>query len=105
MLVTASGVQALLFETVSELAPFSISFERVSINYKTTWLTLLSFNPNTGVQCPTLVAPSNGRLKIAGPGGYEVVACDTGFNLVGTPQHVCQSDGTWSGSEPTCKSK
>ena len=63
---------------------------------------------NTGVQCPTLVAPSNGRLEIAGPGGYEDVAtysCDTGFNLVGMSERSCQNDGTWSGHEPTCKSK
>ena len=63
---------------------------------------------NTGVQCPTLDPPSNGRLEIAGTGGYEDVvtcSCDTGFNLVGMPQRVCQSDGTWSGSEPTCEGK
>ena len=63
---------------------------------------------NTGVQCPTLDPPSNGRLEIAGAGGYEDVAtysCDTGFNLVGMSQHACQSDGTWSDSEPTCESK
>ena len=63
-------------------------------------------NPNTGVQCPTLDPPSNGGLEIAGPGGYEVVAtysCDTGFSLVGMSERSCQSDGTWSGSEPTCE--
>ena len=66
------------------------------------------FNPNTGVQCPTLDPPSNGGLEIAGAGGYEDVAtysCDTGFNLVGMSQRACHSDGTWSGSEPTCESK
>ena len=71
-------------------------------------LTIKLLHPNAGVQCPTLVAPSNGRLEIAGPGGNEDVAtysCDTGFNLVGMPQRVCQSDGTWSGSEPTCEGK
>ena len=65
-------------------------------------------NPNTGVQCPTLVAPSNGGLEIAGAGAYEDVAtysCDTGFSLDGMSQRSCQSDGAWSGSEPTCEGK
>ena len=65
-------------------------------------------NPNTGVQCPTIDPPSNSGLEIAGPGGYEDVAtysCDTGFSLVGMSERSCQSDGTWSGSEPTCEGK
>ena len=63
---------------------------------------------NTGIQCPTLVAPSNGGLEIAGAGGYEDVAtysCGTGFSLVGMSERVCQSEGTWNGSEPTCEGK
>ncbi|CAI7994700.1 CUB and sushi domain-containing protein 3 [Geodia barretti] len=31
--------------------------------------------------------------------GYNL----TGFNLVGMSERVCQSDGTWSGSDPTCQ--
>ena len=101
---TASGLGTYLFATVSILARISAfglgGGGRGSINHL--------FNPNTGVQCLTLDPPSNGRLKIAGPGGYGDVAtytCDTGFYLVGMSQHACHSDGTWSGSEPTCESK
>ena len=52
----------------------------------------------------------SGSLLISGTGGgvyQETVtyACETGFNLVGMSERVCQSNGTWSGSAPTCQSK
>ena len=51
----------------------------------------------------------NGSLLISGTGVgvYQetaTYACETGFNLVGMSERVCQSDGTWSGSAPTCQS-
>ena len=65
---------------------------------------------NAVVQCPPLISPTNGGLLISGTGGgvyQETVtyACETGFNLVGMSERVCQSNGTWSGSAPTCQSK
>ncbi|CAI8053959.1 P-selectin [Geodia barretti] len=61
------------------------------------------------VQCPTLDSPMNGSLLISGTGvgvyqDTATYACETGFNLVGMSERVCQSDGTWSGSNPTCQS-
>ena len=52
----------------------------------------------------------NGSLLISGTGVgvYQetaTYACETGFNLVGSVERTCQSDGTWSGSAPTCQSK
>ena len=66
------------------------------------------FNP--AVQCPDLSSPMNGSVLISGTGVgvYQetaTYACDTGFNLVGLVRRVCQSDGTWSGSDPTCQGK
>ena len=65
---------------------------------------------NTAAQCPTLTSPMNGSLLISGTGAgiYQETAtysCETGFNLVGMSERVCQSDGTWSRSDPTCQSK
>ncbi|CAI7994708.1 P-selectin [Geodia barretti] len=60
------------------------------------------------VQCPDLSSPMSGSLLISGTGAgvYQetaTYACETGFNLVGMSMRVCQSDGTWSGSDPTCQ--
>ena len=30
-------------------------------------------------------------------------SCEEGYYLVGTANHVCKADGTWSGKEPECK--
>ncbi|CAI7994704.1 Protein lev-9 [Geodia barretti] len=59
-------------------------------------------------QCPDLSSPMSGSLLISGTGAgvYQetaTYACETGFNLVGMSERVCQSDGTWSGSDPTCQ--
>ena len=52
----------------------------------------------------------NGSLLISGTGAgvYQetaTYACETGFDMFGLPERVCQSDATWSGSGPTCQSK
>ena len=63
---------------------------------------------NTAVQCPPIGSPVNGSLLISGTGVYQDTAlyvCEDGLNLVGVSERVCQSDGTWSGSAPTCQSK
>ena len=63
---------------------------------------------NTAVQCPPIGNPVNGSLLISGTGVYQDTAlyvCEDGFNLVGMSERVCQSDGIWSGSAPTCNSK
>ena len=73
-------------------------------------LTALCAYFNTAVQCPTLDSPMNGSLLISGTGVgvYQetaTYACETGFDMFGLPERVCQSDASWSGSGPTCLSK
>ncbi len=57
--------------------------------------------------CPTLVEPSNGSLDRTNgdPGDVAVYTCSGGYRLVGNggaDRRVCQSDGMWTGSDPTC---
>ena len=96
MVLTASGLETLLYAMVGILVS------------QTHQLHFAYFNP--AVQCPDLDSPMSGSLLISGTGAgvyQETVtyACETGFNLVGMSERVCQSNGTWSGSDPTCLSK
>ncbi|XP_065899824.1 uncharacterized protein [Dysidea avara] len=62
------------------------------------------------VQCPELLMPTNGMISscslISSPlYFYEDMCnftCNTGYNLTGSPQRTCQSDGSWSGSPESC---
>ena len=54
--------------------------------------------------------PTNGRLDITpnttAPGGFMATySCDEGHNLVGGIIRECQTDGSWTGSDPTCERK
>ena len=58
------------------------------------------------VTCKKLSAPSNG--KVFAPrneyGAKARYSCNPGYRLtLGDEQRQCQSDGTWSGTEPTCE--
>ena len=64
--------------------------------------------PNIGL-CPSLNHPDNGMIECSlGPDGVPtegdtcVYICDEGFIVSGSSSRECQSDGTWTGSEPTC---
>ncbi|XP_019617776.1 PREDICTED: sperm receptor for egg jelly-like [Branchiostoma belcheri] len=53
--------------------------------------------------CQQMMAPSNGN--ISGGSSYgDVVTyhCDPGYEISGDKQRTCQSDQTWSATEPTC---
>ncbi|XP_019645823.1 PREDICTED: uncharacterized protein LOC109486433 [Branchiostoma belcheri] len=53
--------------------------------------------------CQQLMVPSNGN--ISGGSSYEdVVAyhCDPGYEISGDEERTCQSNQTWSGTQPTC---
>ena len=61
------------------------------------------------VSCPSLTDPSNGMISYSlgddGDASYEDTCsytCNTGYELTGSNTRSCQSDGTWSGSDPTC---
>ena len=58
--------------------------------------------------CPT---PSNGEITSCSSGsigvGYEgdtcSFTCNTGYELTGSDNRTCQSDGSWSGTDSTCR--
>jgi len=62
------------------------------------------------IQCDDLSTPSNGEIKLCSSGrvgmGYErdscSFTCNTGYELTGSSQRTCQSDGSWSGSPVSC---
>ena len=60
----------------------------------------------TVVDCGTLTNPINGQVShTAGTtfGQTAAYSCDTGYNLVGDSNRICQATGVWSGSAPTCQ--
>ncbi|XP_065904629.1 uncharacterized protein [Dysidea avara] len=62
------------------------------------------------IQCNNLTTPSNGEIASCSSGSigmdYEgdscSFTCSTGYELTGSPQRTCLSDGTWSGSPMSC---
>ena len=59
--------------------------------------------------CPDLVDPDNGLvilfpiLSVPTFGAIAFYECLPDFILVGNDTRICQSDGTWSDSEPVCE--
>lgn len=62
------------------------------------------------ILCSTPMAPANGDVDTSGaisfgPGSSIEYSCNNHFTLVGEPYAICENDGKWSSSEPTCQSK
>ncbi len=54
--------------------------------------------------CPELFSPDNGLVTFTSrrPGSGATYTCDSGYIINGNERRVCQPDGSWSNSEPTC---
>ena len=55
--------------------------------------------------CSSLPNPDNGLVSSSGttPGSTAAYSCDSRCTRRGSRTRTCQSDGTWSGSAPTCE--
>ena len=68
-------------------------------------LSLKSCDYTTNAEsCGYLSSPRYGHVSVTsrGVGGNATYTCNSGFRLVGTSTRTCLSDGSWSGSQPTC---
>ena len=61
------------------------------------------------MSCPSLTDPNNGTINCSlgddGVSSYEDTCsftCNTGYELTGSSERTCQSDGSWSGSSMSC---
>ena len=52
------------------------------------------------IKCPILKDPNYG--SVSQRESTAVYRCSMGKTLIGLVRRVCQSDGSWSGTEPTC---
>lgn len=57
--------------------------------------------------CIHLGSPDNGHVSLSGngPGSTATYGCNLGYMLVGMTTRICQDDGEWSRSEPSCRRK
>ena len=56
------------------------------------------------MSCPPLTAPDNGIIDCTGSQFEDTCtfSCDDGYEPTGSENRTCQSDQTWSGTEPMC---
>ena len=66
-----------------------------------------SITPAGAVDCFSLTNINNGVVTYSTTtsGSTATYACESGYDLIGNQIRVCQDDGQWSGSEPTCERK
>ena len=65
---------------------------------------------NYVVTCPPLIDPNNGLISCSLDNdqdpSYEDTCsftCNTGYELTGSDTRTCQSNGSWSGTNATCR--
>lgn len=59
---------------------------------------------DVGIQCGHLTDLPNGQIVIEKSNGGEIAkySCNDNYSLVGSRTRFCQSNGTWSESQPEC---
>ena len=71
---------------------------------------MLQLNPIVDIQCDDISSPANGEMMSCSSGrvgvGYEGntcgFKCNTGYELTGSSERICRSNGNWSGSPVSC---
>ena len=51
-----------------------------------------------------MLTPSSGDVNIMSNGSNSLArfTCHDGYEMIGTSEIACLSDGSWDGTEPTC---
>ena len=62
------------------------------------------------VPCPPITGPDNGITScslgdnaVPNPGETCTVTCNDGYELTGSSTRTCQNNGSWNGSNATCR--
>ncbi len=65
-----------------------------------------SYTLYIAVDCGSLSDPGNGTVNAPTTTFMNTVTynCNTGYTLTGDMTRICQANGTWSGTDPTCES-
>ena len=60
---------------------------------------------SAAIPCGNLSSPVNGQVSVEGNtfGSQANYSCSEGYVLNGNSIRICQTDGQWTGSEPTCE--
>ena len=60
---------------------------------------------SAAIPCGNLSGPVNGQVSVDGNtfGSQANYSCGEGYVLNGNSIRICQTDGQWTGSEPTCE--
>ena len=79
-------------------------FVKVSVK-PTCVLAIIINSSHTVVDCGNLEDPNNGQVSLNATtfGSSAIYTCESGFNLNGNMQRMCQANGDWSGNEPVCE--
>ena len=79
--------------------------ETLRLEGQTEYVILFDYISVTAVPCGNLSSPANGRVRIDGStfGSQANYSCSEGYVLNDNSSRMCQADGQWSGSEPTCE--
>ena len=61
--------------------------------------------PTAAVMCSTLESPLNGQVHQQSQQYQSTVSytCNEGYLPMGVTTRTCESNGSWSGQQPTCE--
>ncbi len=61
--------------------------------------------PHAEVDCGPLSSPKDGQVifKTTTLNSVATYTCNSGFDLIGSSERICQAGGTWSKEAPVCK--
>ena len=81
------------------------SFSPFSYLHLSSFCSLFLLFNSPAITCPTASSPANGEVTATGNtyGSSARYTCNSGYRLVGEAIAVCQLNGRWSSSAPTCQ--